>query len=156
VITKGANDEVTGVAYGAELIAFADAVVARCRDVAMSRCRDVAETRDAAQKSVDDAGVVDAAVIIAIANFQRMVRIADGTEISIDGPLDVLSSDIRYKIGVNEFSSAEGRGKNGPIRRLVAPLMRGVFTHLMRSPVPIAPGVNRFTAWPPIKPHTGP
>jgi hypothetical protein len=123
VITKGANDEVTGVAYGAELIAFADAVVARSPDVA--------ETRDAVQKSVGDAGVVDAAAIIA--NFQRMVRIADGTGISIDGPLDVLSSDIRHKIGINEFSSAEGRGKNGPMRRLVAPLMRGVFTRLMRS-----------------------
>ena len=123
MITKGANDEVTGVAYGAELIAFADAVVARSPDVA--------ETRDAVQKSVGDAGVVDAAAIIA--NFQRMVRIADGTGISIDGPLDVLSSDIRHKIGINEFSSAEGRGKNGPMRRLVAPLMRGVVTRLMRS-----------------------
>ena len=123
MITKGANDEVTGVAYGAELIAFADAVVARSPDVA--------ETRDAVQKSLGDAGVVDAAAIIA--NFQRMVRIADGTGISIDGPLDVLSSDIRHKIGINKFSSAEGRGKNGPMRRLVAPLMRGVFTRLMRS-----------------------
>jgi hypothetical protein len=116
---------VTGVAYGAELIAFANAVVARSPDVA--------ETRDAVQKSIGDAGVVDAAAIIAIANFQHMVRIADGTGISIDGPLDVLSSDIRHEIGINEFSSAEGRGKNGLIRRLVAPLMRGVFTRLMRS-----------------------
>ncbi len=122
-ITKGASGEVAGVAYGAELIAYADAVVARSPDVA--------ETRNAVQKSLGDAGVVDAAAIIA--NFQRMVRIADGIGIPIDGPLDLLSADIRHELGINEFSSAEGRGKNGALRRLAAPVMRRVAARLMRS-----------------------
>lgn len=121
-ITKGAGDEVAGVAFGAELIAYADAVVARSTDVP--------ETRDAVHKSMGDAGVVDAAAVIA--NFQRMVRIADGTGIPIDGPLDVLSADIRHEIGINEFPSAEGRGRNGTLRRLAAPLMRLAMARFMR------------------------
>ena len=121
-ITKGAGDEVAGVAFGAELIAYADAVVARSTDVP--------ETRDAVHKSMGDAGVVDAAAVIA--NFQRMVRIADGTGIPIDGPLDVLSADIRHEIGINEFPSAEGRGRNGTLRRLAAPLMRLAMAPFMR------------------------
>ena len=121
-ITKGAGDEVAGVAFGAELIAYADAVVARSTDVS--------ETRDAVHKSMGDAGVVDAAAVIA--NFQRMVRIADGTGIAIDGPLDVLSADIRHEIGINAFPSAEGRGRNGTLRRLAAPLMRLAMARFMR------------------------
>ncbi|MFP6605176.1 MAG: alkylhydroperoxidase-related (seleno)protein, partial [Myxococcota bacterium] len=108
--------------FGAELIAYADAVVARSTDVP--------ETRDAVHKSMGDAGVVDAAAVIA--NFQRMVRIADGTGIPIDGPLDVLSADIRHEIGINEFPSAEGRGRNGTLRRLAAPLMRLAMARFMR------------------------
>ena len=121
-ITKGAGDEVAGVAFGAELIAYADAVVARSTDVP--------QTRDAVHKSMGDAGVVDAAAVIA--NFQRMVRIADGTGIAIDGPLDVLSADIRHEIGINDFPSAEGRGRNGTLRRLAAPLMRLAMARFMR------------------------
>jgi len=121
-ITRAASDEVAGVQYGAELIAYADAVVARSPDVA--------KTRDAVQKSMGDDGVVDAAGVIA--NFQRMVRIADGTGIPIDGPLDILSADIRHEIGINNFSSAKGRGKNGALRRLAAPLMRRFMGRLVR------------------------
>ena len=93
----------TGVPYGNELIAYADAVVARSPDVA--------ETRDAVQKSLGDAGVVDAAAIIA--NFQRMVRIADGIGIQIDKGLELVSAEFRDEIGINRFPSAVGRGKGG-------------------------------------------
>ena len=123
MVTKGASGEVAGVVRGAELVAYADAVVARSAEVA--------GTRDAVQKSLGDAEVVDAAAVIA--NFQRMVRIADGTGIPIDAPLDVMSADLRHQIGINAFSSAEGRGKNGMLRRLVAPLMRRAAQRAIRS-----------------------
>ncbi len=96
-ITKGASGEVAGVAYGAELIAYADAVVARSPDVA--------ETRNAVQKSLGDAGVVDAAAIIA--NFQRMVRIADGTGIPLDTPMAMITYDMRENLGINDYGSAD-------------------------------------------------
>ena len=90
-----------GVAYGNELIAYADAVVARSANVT--------PTRDAVQKSLGDAGVVATAAIIS--NFQRMVRIADGIGIQIDKGLDLASADLRDEIGINRFPSAEGRGR---------------------------------------------
>ncbi len=123
VITKGAKGEVAGVSHGAELIAYADAVVARSENISA--------TRMAIQASMGDAEVVDAAAVIA--NFQRMVRIADGTGIPIDGPMDVLSADLRHEIGINAFPSAEGRGKNGWLRRLASPLLRRVAARALRS-----------------------
>ena len=96
------------------MIAFADAAVARSRAVS--------ESRDRVQKALGDAGVVDAAAIIA--NFQRMVRIADGTGIPLDAPVDLLSADIRHELGINEFASASDRGKNGALRRLADRLRR--------------------------------
>ncbi len=98
-ITRGASDQVTGVAYGAELIAYADAVVARSPEVT--------QARDAVQKSLGDAAVVDVAAVIA--NFQRMVRIADGIGIPLGEELDLRSADLRHEIGINEFASAAGR-----------------------------------------------
>ena len=99
-ITKGGGEEVTGVAHGAELIAFAEAVVARSPEVT--------QTRDAVQKSLGEAAVVDTAAVIA--NFQRMVRIADGIGIPLGEELDLRSADLRQEIRINEFASATGRG----------------------------------------------
>lgn len=121
-ITKGATGEVAGVACGAELIAYADAVVARSSDVT--------RTRDAVQKSLGNEGVVDAAAIIA--NFQRMVRIADGVGIPVDGQMNLISADLQHELGLDKFSSAEGRGKNGALRRIAAPVMRKVMSRLIR------------------------
>ena len=122
-ITRDASGEVAGVSHGAELVAYADAVVARSKDVTA--------TRKAVQESLGNAEVVDAAAVIA--NFQRMVRIADGTGISIDAPLDVMSADLRHEIGINAYSSAEGRGKNGALRRLAAPLLRRLAARALRA-----------------------
>lgn len=125
-ITRDTSDEVVGVAHGAELVAYADAAVARSADLAAAR--------KAVQDTLGDVEVVDAAAVIA--NFQRMVRIADGTGIPIDAPLDVLSADLRQEIGINEFPSAQGRGKNSALRRLAAPLMRRFASRVLRSQSP--------------------
>lgn len=93
-ITRGASDEVAGVTFGAELIAYADAVVARSPEVT--------QARKAVRRSLGDAAVVDAAAVIA--NFQRMVRIADGTGIPLGEELDLRSADLRNAIGINEFA----------------------------------------------------
>ena len=100
-ITEGPREEEIGVPYGNELIAYADAVVARSPDVVT--------TRDAVQQALGNAGVVGAAAVIA--SFQRMVRIADGIGINIDQGLELASADFREEIGINRFASAEGRGR---------------------------------------------
>lgn len=49
--------------------------------------------------------MVDAAGVIA--NFQRMVRIADGTGIPLDEPVAMLTTDIREELGLNHYGSAD-------------------------------------------------
>jgi hypothetical protein len=56
---------------------------------------------------IDELGenaMVDAAGVIA--NFQRMVRIADGTGIPLDTPVAMMTSSIREDLGINEYGSA--------------------------------------------------
>ncbi len=45
--------------------------------------------------------MVDAAGVIA--NFQRMVRIADGIGIRLDDPVMMLTADIRVDLGINDY-----------------------------------------------------
>ncbi len=57
---------------------------------------------------VDEMGtdaLVDSAAIIG--NFQRMVRIADGTGIPLDKPVAMLSAELRDELGFDRFGSAE-------------------------------------------------
>ena len=45
--------------------------------------------------------MVDAAGVIA--NFQRMVRIADGTGIPLDKRVVALTADLRDELGLNDY-----------------------------------------------------
>ena len=55
--------------------------------------------------------LVDASAIIG--NFQRMVRIADGTGIPLDKPVAVISAGLREQLGYNQFGSAKLTPKVG-------------------------------------------
>ena len=68
----------------------------------VARSPEVTQARKAVRRSLGDAAVVDAAAVIA--NFQRMVRIADGTGIPLGEELDLRSADLRNAIGINEFA----------------------------------------------------
>ena len=56
-------------------------------------------------ESLGEEGLVDAAAVLG--NFQRMVRIADGTGIPLDRPVSVISANIRSELGVDQFASAD-------------------------------------------------
>ena len=58
-------------------------------------------------------GLVDAAAILG--NFQRMVRIADGTGIPLDRPVSVISANLRKDLGIDQFGSAERTPKVSPL-----------------------------------------
>ena len=77
----------SGVAAGAELLAYTDAVMAN--DVEA-----IARTRDAVEASLGKAAVADAAAVIAM--FNIVDRVADATGIPID---DGFTRDLRYTIG---------------------------------------------------------
>lgn len=75
----------SGVAHGEALIAFAEAIVGR----------DPAAVARARQRLADDMGVaamVDAAAVAS--NFERMVRIADGTGIPLGEQLEARSRPV--------------------------------------------------------------
>ncbi len=116
-IAEGAKAGDLGIEHGERLTAFADAAVTG--DPA-----ELATARDALREAAGSAVVVDAAGVIG--NFQRMVRIADGTGIPLDGLVDTMSADIREDLGLERFESrrltprgALARGL-GPVARWVA------------------------------------
>ncbi|MEM9466799.1 MAG: hypothetical protein AAGA90_15605 [Actinomycetota bacterium] len=91
----GGDATASGVAAGAELIAFAEAAV---------RGEPLDDVRAAVIAAVGADGAGQAAATIAA--FSGLVRVADGTGIPIDDGLAAASSDIRDELGLNDFRGA--------------------------------------------------
>lgn len=89
-------DTDSGVPAGAELLRFVDASLTGSPDLTQARTELVT--------AVGAEAMVDAAAVIG--NFQRMVRIADGTGIVLDAMLDDGSKDIRAALQLQSFASA--------------------------------------------------
>jgi len=121
-LTEGSKIGDAGIPHGERLVAFAEAAVA-------GDSAQLATARDELRAALGPEGVVDAAGVIG--NFQRMVRIADGTGIQIDGAVRALSEDFRADIGLEEFSTRRGEGL-GPVARALAPVARGAALALLR------------------------
>lgn len=119
----GRADGDVGVKGGAELTAFAEATVSGGNNAitaARQRLVDVL----GAEATVDAAGV--------IGNFERMVRIADGTGIPLDTPVSLVSADMREEIGIDKFSTARNTPAVTGIRRLVGRVLRRMMPMLLR------------------------
>ena len=86
----------TQIPAGAVLSEFTEAIVRR--DPALAQIRDRVVSTIGADAMVDAAAVV--------ANFQRMVRIADGLGIPIDDSWRDYSASMRESLGVGAFMSA--------------------------------------------------
>ncbi|GAB5451680.1 MAG: hypothetical protein Hals2KO_20080 [Halioglobus sp.] len=114
-----------GVALGAELRQFAEALVSR----------DEVRLADARKTLLQAAGpeiLVDAAAVAA--NFQRMVRIADATGIPVDGLMDALSGSIQDELGLRRFRSADNSPPRSPFHALKSWLVRSIARRtLLRS-----------------------
>ncbi|MEE9280648.1 MAG: hypothetical protein V3V67_10780 [Myxococcota bacterium] len=87
----------SGVAHGELLVAFAEAVVGSDTDALPS-------LRERLVEAVGPDGFVDAVAVVA--NFQRMVRIADSMGIPLDAPMEGMTRGLREEIGVAAFGSA--------------------------------------------------
>ena len=61
----------------------------------------IAQARQQVHDELGEAAMIDAAGVIA--NFQRMVRIADGTGIQLDAPMEALTADLRSELGINGY-----------------------------------------------------
>ena len=89
------NEVDSGVEHGEALLRYADAAVGRTPDLG--------ESRDALNVAMGPDAVVDCAATIA--NFQRMVRIADGCGIPLDSFSRRESEKWRDGLGIDGFRS---------------------------------------------------
>jgi hypothetical protein len=125
------NDVDTGVVAGRELIAFVEAALGRDD-------KETALARQAVVTALGEPAMVDAAAVIA--NFQRMVRIADGTGIPLDDAVSMMTDDIREELGLNHYGSADntpslswGQKMLGRVLRPILPLVMKFATKDMTS-----------------------
>ena len=88
--------QASGVEHGSLLMGFTEAAVRRSGDLA--------EVRGRLVEAIGAAAVVDAASTMA--NFQRMVRIADGTGIPVDGYILERSGAVPERLGLTAYRSA--------------------------------------------------
>ena len=101
----------------------------------------IAAARERLQTALGPEAVVDAAAVAA--NFERMVRIADGTGIALDAPLAMLSVDLREELGLDAYGSAGETPEVGRLKRSAGRLLRPLVPLLMRRLprlVRLAPG----------------
>ena len=115
-IADGAKAGDAGIEHGERLTAFADAAVS-------GDAAELATARDALRAAAGSEILVDAAGVVG--NFERMVRIADGTGIPLDGIVDALTSDVRGELGLENFESRRLLRAN-PVVALFRPAFRGV------------------------------
>ncbi len=115
-IADGAKAGDQGIVYGEKLTAFADAAVAG--DPAT-----LASARDALRDAAGSEALVDAAAVLG--NFERMVRIADGTGIPLDEVVHTMSGDFREGLGIDSYRSRR-EVDAGPLARAFAPVLRRV------------------------------
>ena len=112
-----------GVAHAAELLAFADAAV-------QGEPGALAAARADLLQALGPEALVDAAAVVA--NFERMVRIADATGIPLDAPVAALAADLGQELGLGRFGSAANTPKVGALGRAAGRVLRRVAPHLLR------------------------
>jgi hypothetical protein len=107
---RAGSEAASGLEGGEALTGFAEAVVRGDNEA-------IATTRERLRVDLGDAATVDAAGVIG--NFERMVRIADGTGIPLDRPVVLVSADDRAALGIDAFEGAGRiRGVTFPERLL--------------------------------------
>ena len=115
-ISEGAKAGDAGIAHGERLTTFAEAAVS-------GDAAELATARDALRDAAGSAALVDAAGVVG--NFERMVRIADGSGIPLDGIVEALSDDFREELGLESFESRRLTARSG-LRSAFAPVRRRV------------------------------
>ncbi len=114
-ISEGAKAGDAGIEHGALLTSFVDAAV-------KGDPAELATARDALRDAAGSAALVDSAAVVG--NFERMVRIADGTGIPLDGIVNAMSSDFQEELGLDAFQSRR-LPASAALGRVFAPFVRG-------------------------------
>ena len=104
-----------GLPAQAELVHFAEVALGDDDEL-------IAAARDQLDAVVGPAAMIDAAAVIA--NFQRMVRIADGTGIPLDDPVAMTTTLERSELGIDDFSSAANTPELGIFQQILGRMLR--------------------------------
>lgn len=121
-VTRGGQVQ-SGVTGGDELVAFAEAAMAGSE-------AEVRVARENVRLALGDEATVDVAAVIG--NFERMVRIADGTGIPLDTPLALLTSDMASEIGTDQFASAANTPRLNALQRTLGRAMALVMPFVLK------------------------
>ena len=121
-VTEG-EQAASGLPGGEALTALSEAAVAG--DVEATR-----EARTRVQAELGNAALVDAAAVIG--NFERMVRIADGTGIPLDTPVAMATADMRDELGISAFGGSQSTGEIRGVKRLAGRLLAKSMPTLIR------------------------
>lgn len=122
-VTEGNAADASVVPQGPLLVAFAEAVLG---DDPLA----LEQARRALHQAVGDAGFVDAAAVVA--NFQRMVRIADGTGIALDARLQLMTQGLRSELGLEAFGSSANTAPVTPLQRVLGRVLGPLSTAGLR------------------------
>ena len=122
-LTDGSAAAASGVAHAQILVRFAEALVGDDDET-------LAAARAALLDELGPEALVDAAAVAS--NFQRMVRIADATGISLDAPVEILSQDLRAELGIDRFGSAANTPPSTPLRRTLGRMLRPIARFVLR------------------------
>ena len=90
----------------------------------------IGKARDRVRAELGVVALVDAAAVIG--NFERMVRIADGTGIPLDRVVPVGTEAIREELGIDEFAAAERSGNVTNVQRVFGRLLQPLARRMMR------------------------
>lgn len=109
-ITDARAAEDSGVRGAPELIAFAEATLG-------GETAEIGSARDRVREVLGAEALVDAAGVIG--NFERMVRIADGTGIPLDAAVAVATEDARATLGIDDFARASETKPVSSVQRFI-------------------------------------
>ncbi len=110
-LTDGKAAGESSIPGAAALVDFAEATLGGNAD-------EIAAARDLVRSELGSEALVDAAAVIG--NFERMVRIADGTGIPLDAAVNVATEKIRAELGIDAFASQERESEVATWQRLMA------------------------------------
>ena len=110
-LTDGKAAGESSISGAAALVGFAEATLGGNTD-------EIAVARNLVRSELGSEALVDAAAVIG--NFERMVRIADGTGIPLDAAVNVATEEIRAELGIDAFASEERKSEVATWQRLIA------------------------------------
>jgi hypothetical protein len=118
-ITDAASAEDSSVPGAGALIGLVEASLS-------SNEEDRIAARERVRSELGSEVLVDAAGVIG--NFERMVRIADGTGIPLDAPVNVATEAVRNELGIDAYATAENtrsvRGWQRLAGKIIEPIAR--------------------------------